>query len=200
MLKLSPELLMRHSLSIALAMTMGVTMAVAQTSGGTSEPPMVNPTSPETNTMDQYLNNHPGVADQLHNNPSLINDPNWLATHPKVQSFMNNHPAMKTDAANNPAGFVNHTERHDVVADHKALNGTDAYAREHPKIADQLKNNPKLIDDPKYLAQHPGLDKYLAQHPEIRQAAQAHPDTFAKAAEANNKYDKTHHVPPPPRK
>jgi hypothetical protein len=190
MLNISPELIKRASLSLALAMTMSMAMAVAQTNS--SDTTMVDPTKPETNTMDQYLNNHPGVANQLHNNPSLINNPQWLAQHPKVQNYMNSHPALKTDAAAHPDTFVNKTEHHDVVADHKALNATDAYAREHPEIADQLKNNPKLIDDPKYLADHPGLDKYLAQHPEIRQAAQAHPDTFAKAAEANNKYEKNH--------
>jgi hypothetical protein len=200
MLKISPRLFQRASLSIALAMTLGMTMAVAQTSGGTSEPPMVNPTGTETDSMDHYLNNHPGVANELHNNPSLINDPQWLASHPKVQNYMNDHPAMKTDAANNPAGFVHQTEHHDLVSDHRALNSTDSFMKNHPQVAQELKNNPKLVDDPKYLAQHPELDNYLAKHPEIRKEAQAHPDSFAKATEANNKYNNTHKIPPPPRK
>jgi hypothetical protein len=195
MLNISPRLLKRASISFALVTTMGIGMAVAQTTS--PDPAMTNPSSSETNTMDRYLNSNPRIAQQLHNDPSLINNPQWLADHPKVQSYMNSHPSMKNDAANNPAGFVNHTERHDLNADHKALNGTDNFMRDHPKVAQELKSDPKLIDDPKYLADHPGLDDYLAKHPAVRREAMAHPDGFAKAAEANNRYEKTHEIPPP---
>jgi len=187
MLNISPKLVKRASLSIALATTMCVGMAFAQSPNADGQ--AVMPTTSETNTMDHYLNTHPEAAKQLHNDPSLINNPQWLAQHPNVQNYLNNHPGMKADAANHPNEFVNHTERHDVAADHKALTGADELAKDHPKVADELKNNPKLIDDPKYLAQHPGLDKYLAQHPEIRQEAQAHPDAFAKAVEKNKAFN-----------
>src|SRR5580693_582372 len=187
MLNISPQLIKRTSLSIALATTMCTGMALAQEASPDAQ--MVKPTTAETNSMDHYLNNHPDVAKQLHDNPSLINNPQWLAQHPNVQNYMNSHPAMKTDAATHPGEFVNHTERHDLAADHKALNGTDAFMKNHPKVADELKANPKLVDDPNYLAKHPELDNYLAKHPEVRQEAMAHPDAFAKAAEDNSKYN-----------
>jgi hypothetical protein len=190
MLNISPQLIKRTSLSIALATTMCTGMALAQEASPDAQ--MVKPTTAETNSMDHYLNNHPDVAKQLHDDPSLINNPQWLAQHPKVQNYMNNHPGMKTDAASHPDQFVNHTERQDLERDHKGMNSVDTFAHEHPKVADELKNNPKLIDDPKFLATHPGLDDYLAKHPEIRQEAQAHPDAFAKAAERNNKYNNDH--------
>ncbi|HTA23734.1 MAG TPA: hypothetical protein VK763_09390 [Terriglobales bacterium] len=204
MLNISPKLLKRASMSVALATTLCAGMALAQDTTPQPQPSsdaqMVRPSSSETNTMDHYLNNHPDVAKQLHEDPSLINNPQWLASHPKVQSYMNSHPAMKADAATHPGEFVNHTERQDLTRDHKALNGVDALAHDHPQIANELKNNPKLIDDPKYLAQHPGLDSYLAQHPEIRQEAQAHPNAFAKDVERNNKYneDRAHRAAAPP--
>ena len=187
MLNISPQLIKRTSLSIALATTMCMGMALAQNSS--ADAGVVAPTTAETNTMDHYLNTHPEAAKQLHDDPSLINNPQWLAQHPNVQSYLNSHPGMKADAVSHPNEFVNHTERHDMAVDHKALTGVDELAHDHPKIADELKNNPKLIDDPKYLAQHPGLDKYLAQHPEIRQEAQAHPDAFAKAVEKNKAFN-----------
>ena len=191
MLNISPKLLKRVSLSMALAAIVCAGMALAQDTppSPSSDAQMVNPSSSETKTMDHYLNNHPEVAKQLHDNPSLINNPQWLAQHPNVQNYMNSHPSMKTDAATHPGEFVNHTERHDLAADHKALNGTDAFMKNHPKVADELKANPKLVDDPNYLAKHPELDNYLAKHPEVRQEAQAHPDAFAKAAEDNSKYN-----------
>jgi hypothetical protein len=194
MLNISPDLLKRAFLSIALTSAMCMGTAVAQEA---STDPMVKPDAAETTTMDNYLNNHPKVAKELHENPSLINNPQWLAQHPNVNSYMAHHPALKTDAASRPNEFVNHTERQDLERDHKGLNNMDALAREHPKVADELKNNPRLIDDPKYLASHPGLDNYLAKHPEIRQEAQAHPEAFAKAAEANHNYDKNHYPAKP---
>jgi hypothetical protein len=189
MLNISPRLLKRASMSIALATTMCTGMALAQ---GTSANTTVMPDGAEVNTMDHYLNNHPEVAKQLHEDPSLINNPQWLAEHPKVQNYLASHPGLKADAVSHPNEFVNRTERQDLERDHKGLNSVDTFAREHPKVADELKNNPKLIDDPKYLATHPGLDKYLSEHPEIRQEAQAHPDAFAKAAERNERYNKNH--------
>jgi hypothetical protein len=190
MLTISPQLLKRVFLSAALTTTMSTGLALAQATS--PDPAMTAPTTSETKTMDNYLNNHPQVAKELHDNPSLINNPQWLASHPKVQSYMSTHPALKTDAVVHPDQFVNHTERQDAARDHKGLNSVDEFARDHPKVANELKDNPKLIDDPKFLANHPGLDSYLAKHPEIRQEAQAHPDAFANAAERNNRYNEAH--------
>ena len=187
---ISPELLKRTLLTATLTATLGMGVAFAQIASTTDS--TVKPDGAETNTMDHYLNNHPEEAKELHANPSLINDPKWLAEHPKVQTYMARHPGLKSDAASRPNEFVNHTERQDLARDHKGLNNVDNYARQHPEVANELKNNPKLIDDPKYLAQHPGLDKYLEKHPEAREAAMRHPDEFAHAAEANEKYDKNH--------
>ena len=190
MLTISPKLLKRAFLSVALTTTMGTGMALAQATS--PDPAMTAPTTGETNTMDHYLNNHPDVAKELHDNPSLINNQQWLAAHPKVQDYMSSHPSLKTDAVAHPDQFVNHTERQDLERDHRALNSTDAFMKNHPEMASELKSNPKLIDDPKYLAQHPELDNYLAKHPDVRRAAQAHPDYFAKAAERNNQYNQNH--------
>lgn len=190
MLDISPQLLKRAFLSIALTVTMSTGMAFAQSSA--SDPGMVNPNPSETHTMDNYLNNNPRIAKELHENPSLINDPKWLSEHPKVQNWMNSHPTMKTDAATRTSQFVNQTERHDLKVDHQALNGTDAFMKNHPQVAGELKNDPNLINDPNYLAKHPQLDNYLAKHPEVRKDWQEHPKEFAKAAERNNRYNEAH--------
>ncbi|MFZ0285804.1 MAG: hypothetical protein WAL32_11295 [Terriglobales bacterium] len=194
MLNISPALLKHTCLSITLTTALSMGTAFAQTT--TPDPNYASPTTGETGSMDRYLNNHPGIANELHKDPSLINNPQWLAQHPKVQNFMTNHPAMKTDAANDPGKFVNHTERHDLANDHKALNGTNRFMKDHPEVAGELKKDPNLINDPNYLAKHPELNNYLAQHPGIRREAEAHPESFARAAEANNKYNHGDRVVP----
>ena len=68
--------------------------------------------------------------------------------------------------------------------------------KDHPEVAGELKKDPNLINDPNYLAKHPELNNYLAQHPGIRREAEAHPESFARAAEANNKYNHGDRVVP----
>ena len=52
------------------------------------------------------------------------------------------------------------------------------YLDEHPEIASQLGHDPRLVDNPHFLATHPGLDSYLAGHPGIRTELQSHPNRF----------------------
>ena len=52
------------------------------------------------------------------------------------------------------------------------------YLDEHPEVASQLGHDPRLVDNPHYLATHPGLDSYLAGHPGVRSELQTHPDRF----------------------
>jgi hypothetical protein len=55
------------------------------------------------------------------------------------------------------------------------------YLDQHPEVARQLAQDPRLIDNPQYRANHPGLDAYLSAHPAIRTELQRHPDRFMTA-------------------
>ena len=46
------------------------------------------------------------------------------------------------------------------------------------KIADEMEKDPKLIDDPDYLAQHPKLADYIKKHPEAKQKIKEDPKGF----------------------
>jgi hypothetical protein len=46
------------------------------------------------------------------------------------------------------------------------------------QIEGDLEKNPKLLDDPTYLAQHPKLADYLKKHPEAKPKIQQDPKTF----------------------
>ena len=45
-------------------------------------------------------------------------------------------------------------------------------------VASDLEKNPKLVDDPNYLAQHPRLANYLERHPESKQKIKQDPKGF----------------------
>lgn len=209
MLNASPRMLKHIAMLGALVTATWIGTAMAQISSTNSGPtpaPAPAPTSgspatvPETDTMEHYLNNHPQVADELHNDPSLINNPAWLAKHPTVQNWMNNHPNVKQDAAMNPKNFVDHTEHETLRTDRQALNNTDDFLSKHPGLAKQLNDNPKLIDDPKFLADHPALNTYMKDHPSVANEWRDHPNAFADAARAEERYNKTGQVPKPIKK
>lgn len=204
MLNVSPKMLKHIAMVGTLVAFTWMGTALSQTATPTSPSPSTNPGTPsvnpspnlgptggQTDTMEHYLTNHPEIADELHNNPSLINNPQWLAQHPQVNSWMNKHPDVKQDALRNPDQFVNHTERETVEKDHQALNGTDKFLSTHPEVANQLKNNPSLIDNAQFRASHPQLDNYLKQNPGVADEWKNHPEWFTKAAEANAHYNKT---------
>ncbi|HEV2169965.1 MAG TPA: hypothetical protein VGR40_03400, partial [Candidatus Binatus sp.] len=65
----------------------------------------------------------------------------------------------------------------------------NGYLDEHPEVAEQLARDPHLVDNPRFLATHPGLDGYFSNHPEVRQELQSHPDRFM----AREGYYDSHH-------
>jgi len=42
--------------------------------------------------LDSFMNNHPNLARQLHENPSLINNPDFVRRHPNLHEYLRNHP------------------------------------------------------------------------------------------------------------
>jgi hypothetical protein len=61
----------------------------------------------------------------------------------------------------------------------RMLNTWDAYAQEHPGVANTLAYKPWLINDPAYLQRHPSLDQFFQQHPNIKVAMNADPGNFS---------------------
>jgi hypothetical protein len=140
---------------------------------------------PVTRFDNGYLDEHPEVAHQLGSNPSLADNPQFLATHPGLDAYLSNHPEVRQDLQQHPYRFMSDEWRHDHYGrgGYGITNGEvgrfdNGYLDEHPEVAEQLGRDPRLVDNPQYLATHPGLDEYFKNHPEIRAELQHHPDRF----------------------
>jgi len=48
----------------------------------------------------------------------------------------------------------------------------------HPNVAADLAKNPNLVNDPKYLGDHPGLQGFLKTHPRVQKDVQLAPGTY----------------------
>jgi hypothetical protein len=58
---------------------------------------------------------------------------------------------------------------------------------EHPEIAQQLRKDPSLIDNRKWVSDHPALQEYLQNHPQISATFRANPNLFMRDEE---RYDR----------
>jgi hypothetical protein len=81
-------------------------------------------------------------------------------------------------------------------AHHPDVEGFDNYLYDHPEVRGELSKDPRLIDDPAYMAKHPELRDYMHEHPREAAAFRRHPDRFMHREHVYNRsvrrWDKHH--------
>ncbi len=63
----------------------------------------------------------------------------------------------------------------------------DRFLDSHPEIAQQLRKDPSLIDNRRWVGDHPALHEYLQKHPGVADAFRDHPDAFMRD---ENRYER----------
>jgi hypothetical protein len=140
-----------------------------------------------------YLDFHPEVARQLAHNPGLVDNPEFMASHRELAAYLQNHPEVRREIKHHPQAFMSGEWHHEVWGGGgpggRPLASTDRYMDAHPEVAEKLEKNPGLVDNPAFMAEHPGLHEYLQNHPVARHEWREHPHKYM-SAEKN--YQKTH--------
>jgi phage-related protein len=54
----------------------------------------------------------------------------------------------------------------------------DAFMDRHPEIAEQVRKDPSLVDNRKFVADHPELQQFLQEHPGVREEMKENPNAF----------------------
>ncbi|MHB8384737.1 MAG: hypothetical protein ACYDC3_20660 [Candidatus Binataceae bacterium] len=129
-----------------------------------------------------YMDQHPGVAQQLGQNPRLVDNAQFMSQHPGLRDYFASHPEVRADLKDHPDRFMNAESGHGGW-NHPGnyahpLANTDHYMDQHPEVAEQLQAHPGLVNDPQYLANHPGLHGFMASHPVARTAWKNHPGRY----------------------
>lgn len=65
----------------------------------------------------------------------------------------------------------------------------DQFLDGHPEIAEQVRKNPSLTDNQKFVKDHPALQTYLQQHPEVRADLKQNPNAFMRREDNFNRRD-----------
>lgn len=146
--------------------------------------------------MDQFLDKHPEIAEQLRKDPSLVDNRHWVGEHPALKDFLQDHPEMAQAYRSDPNAFMRDEQRYDRNDDHFRGNGFDRdfdrdrdrddrgrgeltsfghFLGEHSSMAAELSADPSLANNREYLASHAELNEYLKAHPALGQQLAENP-------------------------
>ena len=135
-------------------------------------------TRQELLNFDRFLDSHPAIAQDLKKNPAVVNDSDYLSSHPELKNFLNAYPGVSGEIRENPRVFMNRERRFDRSGrdiTRQELQNLDNFLDTHPNIEQDLKKDPKLLNDSSYLAAHPELKQFLDTHAGVRAEASEKP-------------------------
>jgi hypothetical protein len=145
-------------------------------------------------SFDNFLDQHREIAEQIRKNPSLVNNEEFVKTHPALQDYLQNHPGVREEIRENPNAFMHAENRFDRREDNRKgditrgeLLSFDNFLDQHREIAEQLRKNPSLVDNEEFLKTHPALQDYLKNRPGVREEIRENPDAFM---HAENRFDR----------
>jgi hypothetical protein len=128
--------------------------------------------------LDRFLDSHPDVAAQVRQKPWLVTNYDFLQSHPDLKTFLQNHPQLSSEIGQNPVAFV----QEENLVDRPAGRHDDAefnqFMNSHREIAEQVRKNPSLINDPNFVRNHPALQTFLQQNPGVRDETRQNPNAF----------------------
>jgi hypothetical protein len=153
-------------------------------------PPPDDITRRDLSTMDRFLDDHREIAEQLRHDPSLIDNQKWVAAHPELQQFLQNNPQVAAAFKADPNLFMHDAEsynRRDDISRPDVVE-LNRFLDDHREIAEQLRHDPKLIDNQQWVAAHPQLQEFLENHQQLAAAFRANPNEFMRD---EYRYDQT---------
>jgi len=133
----------------------------------------------ELSNLDNFMDSHPEIAEQLKKNPALVNDKKFVEGHPALKGFLAADPGVREEMRENPNGFMAREQQFDLTdANSRELANMDRFMDSHPEIAEQLRKNPALVNDKKFVENHKALKTFLASHPYAAQEYKENPGAF----------------------
>jgi uncharacterized protein YlxP (DUF503 family) len=157
-------------------------------------------TRQELANMDRFLDSHPEIAEQLRKDPSLVDNKKFVQNHTALQQFLAEHPGVREEYKENPNAFMRDEERfdrrEDQSGDHdvtrRELANMDRFLDSHPEIAEQLRKDPSLVDNKKFVQNHTALQQFLTEHPGVREEYKENPNAFMRDEERFDRHENSY--------
>ena len=163
--------------------------------------------------FDQFLDSHREIAEQLRKTPSLIDDPQFLQSHPELNAYLQAHPSVKQEIGAQPNTFMRLEDswRRDASLrdrdaggqggqdrdnDRRDVANFNRFLDDHREIAEQVRKDPSLLDNRNFVQNHPALQTYLQDNPGVRDQLRQSPVAFMQQEDALNRDSDTRYRDP----
>jgi len=141
--------------------------------------------------LDQFLDSHPELSNQLRKDPSLVNNEEFVENHPALKQYLHDHPEVREELNQNPNAVMHQEQRFERSESREGnrdrdvtrgeVSSMDSFMDGHPEIAEQIRKDPSLLDNRKFVESHPALQQYLSSHPAVREEVRENPKAFMSA-------------------
>jgi hypothetical protein len=145
---------------------------------------------PDMASFNRFLDGHREIAEQVRKDPSLLDNRNFVQSHPALQTYLQDNPGVRDQLRQSPNAFMqqensyNHDSNlrdHDPMHDRMANFG--GFLGSHPDIQKDLSRNASVVKDHQYVQNHAELNTYLNAHPDVRAGLMADPHSFVQGAQ-----------------
>jgi hypothetical protein len=139
----------------------------------------------------QFLDGHPEIAEQLRKDPSVVDNRDFVRNHPALDAYLRSNPGVRDQFRRDPNAFMQDEERFNRDASLRDRDVTrsdvvefNRFLDTHPEIAEQLRKDPSLVDNPSFVRNHPALETYLKDNPGVRDELRQDPNAFMRQEDA----------------
>ena len=124
--------------------------------------PDTDTTRQELGFFDQFLDRNRETAEQLRKDPSLVNNEEFVKSHPALQAYLQQHPQVRDEIKESPETFMrkkNRFDRPEYTRDRdttrRELANFDQFLDSHHETAEQLRKDPSLVNNEQFVNSHP---------------------------------------------
>jgi len=147
-------------------------------------------------SFDRFLDQHREIAEQVRKAPSLLDDRRFVDNHPALQAYLQQNPGVGEQLREDPNAFMRQVDLdnrnarlgdhaadgQDRDADRRGMENFDRFLSGHREIAEQVRKDPSLLDDRRFVDNHPALQAYLQQNPGVHEQLRQDPNAFMQQA------------------
>ena len=143
---------------------------------------------PELASFDRFLDSHRELSEQLRRDPSLVNNQQFVQSHPALQSYLQQNPNVRQSIDQNPNAFMRQENQYDRREDMNRGHSMEAanfreFLGSHSNISQDLSRDPHKANDVNYQNTHPEFRSYLSAHPQVQVALNQNPENFMKTVQ-----------------
>jgi hypothetical protein len=126
--------------------------------------------------FDQFLDSHREIAEQLRKTPSLVDDPQFLQSHPVLNTYLQDHPSVKQEISERPDTFMRLEDQyaHDRNMRDRDAGGQDRDA-DRRDVANRDNDRRDMDNRDNDRRDVASFDRFLDEHREIAEQVRKDP-------------------------